>query len=349
MKKFQFFLLHFTFFDDIIHSVGYIFLLFIFLSLFSWGPIPSAQRCRVFHFLLAKPISCGIIFLLPTKGSDTMENFFKNLWDAVLNFFKTIFQTVSGFTLDRLIPAILICAAGLLIIVILTRLANKLIQRTKMENPASKLLMSVIRVALYLLLALIVASALGIDVTGVIALASVLTLAISLAVQDALSNIIGGFTLICTRPFTIGDFVEIGGQSGTVTSIGLNYTKLLTVDRKTVSMPNRTIVSSQIINFTTEGTRRVDITVNVAYGNEPEAVMEALKKAAQVSTALQEPAPYAAVSAYNESTVAYILQVWCTADDYWTTLHTVNCNIRNVFKEADIRMTYPHLNVHLDK
>ena len=278
-----------------------------------------------------------------------MEKFFKNLWDAVLNFLKTVVDTVSGFTLERLIPAILICVAGLLIITIIKKLANKLISRTKLENPASSLLMSVIRVALYLLLALIVASSLGIDVTGIIALASVLTLAVSLAVQDALSNIIGGFTLICTRPFTIGDFVEIGGQSGTVTSIGLNYTKLLTGDRKTISMPNRTIVSSQIINFTVEGTRRVDISVNVAYGNEPEEVMEALKKAAQVPTALQEPAAYAAVSSYNDSTVGYILQVWCTADDYWTTLHTVNSNIRHAFKEADIRMTYPHLNVHLDK
>lgn len=280
---------------------------------------------------------------------ETVKNILTTVWDAVLEFFKTIFQTLSGFTMQRLLPAILICAAGLLIIFILTKLINKLIRRTKLENPASKLLMSVVRIALYLLLALIVASSLGIDVTGVIALASVLTLAVSLAVQDALSNIIGGFTLICTKPFTVGDFVEIGGQSGTVTSIGLNYTKLLTADRKTVSMPNRTIVSSQIINFTVEGTRRVDININVAYGNEPDDVIEALKKAAQVPTALQEPVPYAAVSVYNESTVGYILQVWCTADNYWTTMHTINCNIRSVFKEADIRMTYPHLNVHLDK
>lgn len=280
---------------------------------------------------------------------ETVKNILTTVLDAVLEFFKTIFQALSGFTMQRLLPAILICAAGLLIIFILTKLINKLIRRTKLENPASKLLMSVVRIALYLLLALIVASSLGIDVTGVIALASVLTLAISLAVQDALSNIIGGFTLIGTKPFTVGDFVEIGGQSGTVTSIGLNYTKLLTADRKTVSMPNRTIVSSQIINFTVEGTRRVDININVAYGNEPEDVIEALKKAAQVPTALQEPIPYAAVSSYNESTVGYILQVWCTADNYWTTMHAVNSNIRSVFKEADIRMTYPHLNVHLDK
>jgi small conductance mechanosensitive channel len=278
-----------------------------------------------------------------------MENFLKTIWETVLSFFKTVFKTVSGFTLERLLPAILICAAGLLIIVILTKLSSKLIRRTKLENPASSLLMSVIRVALYLLLALIVASSLGIDVTGVIALASVLTLAISLAVQDALSNIIGGFTLICTRPFTVGDFVEIGGQSGTVTNIGLNYTKLLTADRKTISMPNRTIVSSQIINFTVEGTRRVDITINVAYSNDPDAVLEALKKAADIPTVLSDPVPYSAVTGYGDSTVSYLLQVWCSADNYLATLHGVNRNIRTVFREEGIIMTYPHLNVHLDK
>ena len=278
-----------------------------------------------------------------------MENFFKTIWNTVLSFLQTAFTTVSGFTLDRLLPSILICAIGLLIIVILTKLANKLIHRTKLENPASNLLMSVIRVALFLLLALIVASSLGIDVTGVIALASVLTLAISLAVQDALSNIIGGFTLICTRPFTIGDFVEIGGQSGTVTNIGLNYTKLLTGDRKTISMPNRTIVSSQIINFTVEGTRRVDINISASYNDEPEDVIEALKIAAQIPTALQEPAPYAAVTAYNDSNIGYILQVWCKSEDYWSTMHTVNHSIRKAFKDKGICMTYPHLNVHIDK
>lgn len=278
-----------------------------------------------------------------------MEKFLNSVWNTVLTFFKTTFQTVSGFTLDRLLPAILICAVGLLIVVILSKILNKVLQRTKLENPASSLLMSVIRAALFLLLALIVASSLGIDVTGIIALASVLTLAISLAVQDALSNIIGGFTLICTRPFTIGDFVEIGGQSGTVTNIGLNYTKLLTGDRKTISMPNRTIVSSQIINFTVEGTRRVDINISASYNDEPEDVIEALKKAAQVPTALQEPAPYAAVTAYNDSAIGYILQVWCKSENYWSTMHTVNRNIRNTFKDAGICMTYPHLNVHLDK
>lgn len=267
----------------------------------------------------------------------------------ILDFVKNIAQSAFDFSLHRLAPAVLIFVIGFLAIFIIMKILTKLLNRTKLENPAFSLLLSVIRVALYLILSLIVASSLGIDVTGVIALASVLTLAISLSVQDALTNLIGGFTLLYTKPFVLGDFVEIGGQCGTVQKIGLTYTQILTADRKTVSIPNKTVVAAQIINFTSEGTRRVDININVAYTNDPDAVLDALKKAAAVPTALQEPVPYSAISTYGESTVGYILQVWCKADDYWTTLHSVNKNIRIVFREEGIIMTYPHLNVHLDK
>lgn len=278
-----------------------------------------------------------------------MGNFFKSIGETISNFFKSLLHTLSGYTLDRLLPSILICVAGLLIIVIITKITKKLINQAKLEKPASTLLTSVIRIALYLILALVVASSLGIDVTSIIAFASVLTLAISLAIQDALSNIIGGFTLIFTQPFTIGDYVEIDGQGGTITDIGLTYTKLLTSDRKTISMPNRTIVSSKIVNYTVEGTRRVDITIDASYDDEPDHVIEALKKAANVPTVQQDPAPYAAVTAYNESSIGYVLQVWCASENYWTTLHTINNNIQKVFKKENICMTYPHLNVHLDK
>ncbi len=273
----------------------------------------------------------------------------QTILNSILDFVKNIVQTILNFSTHRLAPAIIIFVIGFLTIFITMKILTKLLNRTKLENPAFSLLLSVIRVALYLILSLIVASSLGIDVTGVIALASVLTLAISLSVQDALTNLIGGFTLLYTKPFVIGDFVEIGGQSGTVQKIGLTYTQILTPDRKTVSIPNKTVVAAQIVNFTAEGTRRVDITINVAYTNDPDAVLDALKKAANFPTVLEDPVPYTAVSTYGESTVGYMLQVWCKSDDYWATMHGINKNIRVVFREEGIIMTYPHLNIHLDK
>ena len=267
----------------------------------------------------------------------------------MLLWIQSAFQTITSFTVRKLLPAALIFVAGFFAIRILMKLLEKALAKSKFEAPVTSLLLSVTRIALLILLALITASSLGIDVTGVVALASVLTLAVSLSVQDALSNLIGGFTLLYTKPFQIGDFVEIGGESGTVAQIGLTYTKLLTADCKTVSMPNKTVVAAQIVNFTAAGKRRVDINIQVSYGSDPDLVMEALKKAAQVPTALDTPAPYAAITAYNESTVGYVLQVWSSADNYWATMHAVNRNIKTVFEQMGVIMTYPHLNVHIDK
>lgn len=259
------------------------------------------------------------------------------------------FAAFKTFTLHKLLPAALIFAAGFLAIRILMKLLQRAFGKTKFDPPVSSLLLSVIRIALYILLALITASSLGLDVTGLVALASVLTLAVSLSVQDALSNLIGGFSLLYTKPFVIGDYVQIGGESGTVQQIGLTYTKLLTPDRKTVSMPNKTVVAAQIVNYTDAGTRRVDIPVQVSYDCNPDLVLEALKKAAQVPTALDTPAPYAAISSYGDSSIGYILQVYAASDDYWATLHAINRNIQTVFEQMGVVMTYPHLNVHIEK
>ena len=193
------------------------------------------------------------------------------------------------------------------------------------------------------------ASKLGIDVTGIVALASVLTLAVSLALQNILANVIGGFTLLYTKPFSSGDFVEIAGQSGTVNEIGLTYTKLATPDNKVISIPNSAVIAAQIINYSVTGTRRVDVNVSASYGAPVEKVLEALREAGQVANTLPDQAPFAAVTNYGESSIEYTLRVWSTADNYWDVLFAVNQNVKAVFDAKGIAMTYPHLNVHLDK
>ena len=256
---------------------------------------------------------------------------------------------LEGFALGRLLPAVIILVIGILAIRLILKVLTTALKKTKLDNALLKLIRSLLRTTLTILLLLIAASAIGIDVTGVVALASVLTLAISLSVQNALSNVIGGFTLLYTKPFVAGDFVEIAGQSGTVTEVGLTYTKLTTADNKTVSLPNSAVVADQIVNYTTTGTRRVDITVQVSYDTPVEKALSALRQAAQVPTVLETPAPFCGLRSYNESTVEYVLQVWTASGDYWTTLFTINENIKTVFDRNDVQMSYPHLNVHLDK
>ena len=256
---------------------------------------------------------------------------------------------VGSFALSNILPAVIIAAIGILAIHLLAKIISGALEKSKLEKNARDLILSVLKIVLYVLLGLIIASRLGIDVTGIVALASVLTLAISLSVQTALTNLIGGFTLLYTKPFVSGDFVEIAGQSGTVQEVGLTYTKLATADNKMVSIPNSAVVAAEIVNYSVTGTRRVDITVSASYDSPIDNVLNALREAAQVDTILPEKAPFAAVKSYDDSAIQYVLQVWCNTPDYWTTLFTVNKNVKDIFDANGIQMTYPHINVHLDK
>ena len=258
-------------------------------------------------------------------------------------------RALGDFGLSSILPALIITVIGILAIRLVVKIIRMALEKSKLEKAAHSLICSVVRVVLYLLLGLIVASKLGIDVTGVVALASVLTLAVSLSVQNALTNLIGGFTLLSNKPFASGDFVEIAGQSGVVQEVGLTYTKLATADNKIVSIPNSAVVAAQIVNYSVSGTRRVDVTASASYEAPVEQVLEALREAGNIPTAMESPAPFAAVQSYGESAVNYVLQVWCKGENYWTTLFETNRNVKAVFDAKGIQMTYPHINVHLDK
>ena len=264
-------------------------------------------------------------------------------------FFKKALTFLGSFAWDTLLPAIILLVAGILVIRILMRIVTSALERSKTEPTARKLIRSLLRVVLYCLLFLIIASRLGVDVTGVVALASVLTLAISLSVQSALTNVISGLTLLNTKPFVAGDYVEVAGQAGTVKEVGLTYTKLATPDNKIVSIPNSAVTATEIVNYTVSGTRRVAIEISTSFDTPVDVVLESLLQAGQVPTRLEEKEPFAAISGYKDGTTQFILHVWCNGPDYWTTLFQINKNIKAIFDEKNIRVTCPNIFVHTDK
>lgn len=251
--------------------------------------------------------------------------------------------------LSRFIPFILILIVGMIVIKIINAIVKNSLAKSKLEKAAHGMIRNLIRVVLYILIGLIAASSLGIDVTGIVALASIASLAISLALQDLLSNLVGGFTLVYTHPFSSGEFVEIAGQSGTVQEIGMTYTKLTTPDNKLVQIPNSAVVSSQIINYSVTGTRRIDITVSASYNAPVEKVMAALAIAGNVENILPEEGVFTNVTEYGDNAIGYVVRVWCKSEHYWDVHKAVTLKIKQVFDQEGIEMTYPHLNVHLDK
>ena len=248
----------------------------------------------------------------------------------------------------RVLSTVVILVLGILAVRIVMKLLTGALERSRLEKAAHSLILSLCRVGLYLLLCLIAASNLGLDVSGIVALASVLTLALSLALQDMVSNVIGGFTILYTHPFRSGDFVEIAGQSGTVREINMTYTMLATPDNRLVSIPNKSVTAAQIVNYSVLGTRRAEILVSAAYDAPVQTVLDALVQAGTVDNALLDPAPCAMVLRYGDSAIEYTLRVWVRAEDYWDVYFEITRRVKTIFDEQHITMTYPHLNVHLD-
>ena len=245
--------------------------------------------------------------------------------------------------------AVIILVIGVLAIRIVMKVLKTTLEKSKLEKAAHSLITSLAKAAMYIILALIVASTLGIDVSSIVALASVLTLALSLALQNMVSNIIGGFTILYTHPFHSGDYVEIAGQGGTVQEINMTYTMLATPDNKLISIPNSSVVAAQIVNYSAMDTRRVEIVASASYEIPTQQVLDALVQAGSIDKVLPDPAPMAVITAYGQSAIEYSLRVWVRNADYWDVYFAVNQRVKHIFDEQGIRMTYPHINVHLDK
>jgi small conductance mechanosensitive channel len=259
-------------------------------------------------------------------------------------------DTIAAYPLiSKIGTALMILAAGVLIHRILASVLSKWLEKTRMEKAAYSLVLSLAKVAVYLLVGLSAASALGIDVTGIVALASVLTLALSLALQNMVSNVIGGFTILYTAPFHSGDYVEIAGQGGTVTEINMTYTMLATPDNKVISIPNSAVVAAQIVNYSTMPTRRVEVNVTVSAAASADQVIGALLEAGDVEKILSDPAPFAAVKEYRGGAISYTLRLWVSNADYWDVYFLVNKRVKETLERHGIEMNYPHINVHTDK
>ena len=261
------------------------------------------------------------------------------------NIFRWL-ETLTAFTAASVVPAAVLLVVGILAIRFVSAAVQKILDKSKLEKAAHSLIKSLVKAVLFILLGLMVASKLGIDVTGVIALASVLTLAVSLALQNMLANIIGGFTLLYTQPFHSGDYVDIGTESGTVAEIGMTYTKLRTPDNKMISIPNSIVVAGDIVNYTVTGTRRLDIVAKAAYCVPTQKVLDALVDAGNMENILADPAPVAVITNYGESAIEYSLRVWTRTEDYWDVNFAINKNIKDIFDARDIKMAYPHVYIH---
>ncbi len=250
-------------------------------------------------------------------------------------------------------PRILLAAVVLIVGLALAKTAEKplkrILQKTKIDASAHKLIIQIASIALKLVVLLITAETLGIKTTSLIALFSAVGLAISLAVKDFLGNITGGFLVLITHPFTKGDFIETNSVSGMVENITLFYTTLKTPDNKKIFIPNGEVATAKIINYSSEETRRLDMVFSISYTDDISLAKQILSDLVNASgMALEDPAPLYVVTEHAASAINIGVRVWVKSADYWTLNFYMNEQVKLAFDKAHITIPFNQLDIHMD-
>ena len=252
-------------------------------------------------------------------------------------------------TATQLIYGLAVLAICLLVSRYAVKLAERALKRGRMVEPRlHTILLAGLKWALYLVSVLVAANILGVPITSFVALFSLAGLAISLAAQGVLSNLAGGLIILGSKPFVLGDYIESDAFAGTVKDIGILNTNLTSPDGKLIFVPNSLIYTSKIVNYTTLGRRRLDLSVSASYDAAPEAVRAAAMKAMEGLTGIcPDPEPEVLLESYGDSAIAYIVRLWTAVEDYWKVRYALNERLYGAFRDCGVEMTYPHLNVHM--
>ncbi|MBP8684117.1 MAG: mechanosensitive ion channel family protein [Synergistaceae bacterium] len=253
------------------------------------------------------------------------------------------------FTLTSILPAILYLLVGLFVIRMLLSFLNNRLGKSNIDVTLHRFLSGSVKLVLYFILFMMVASALGIQVTSLVAVLSVAGLAVSLSVQGLLSNVLSGLMLLFIKPFKVGDYVEVGGVGGFIKEIGFVHTKILSFENILIYMPNSEVSNGKITNYSTEEKRRFNLNFTVSYDCPPDKVREVLLEYVSSNPNIDnEPAPFVAVSKYKESSIEYVVRAWADNSVYWDAYWDIHNGMDALFKKNGLVMTYPHLNVHIN-
>ena len=250
----------------------------------------------------------------------------------------------------RLLICVVILIVGHFIIKFVTKKILNSKKMAKLDPGVRGFLRTFIKVLLNTILIVSVVGILGIPMASVIAVLGAAGAAIALALQGTLGNLASGIMLVVLRPFRTGDFIEVGGNLGTVLEIGLFATTVVTIDNRHVIIPNSTLTTSTIINYSSEENRRVDMTVTTAYGTDIEKVKEViLDYAKRDSLILDDPEPFVRMTNLNESSIEFTVRMWVKGKDYWDVRFNLSENIYKEFAANNIRIPAKQLDIHVKK
>ncbi|MDD4290689.1 MAG: mechanosensitive ion channel [Clostridia bacterium] len=250
-----------------------------------------------------------------------------------------------GILLAEAAILLAICIGAYFLIMYLTR---KILGKTKIVSITQKFLLSLLKVVLFGLIIIIMLNKLNVETTGLLALVAAAGLAVSLALQNSLSNLANGIVVVTTQPFLEGDYVSIGGVEGSVKEIRLLTTHLITVDGKYVILPNSSVVTQEVVNYSANGKRRVDFNFSVAYDSDTAKVKDIITKVIKSSEKVHNtPAALVVLKTLGASSIDFFANCWCDSGDYWDVLFYVTDTVFNEFKKEGISVPYNQLEVRM--
>lgn len=252
---------------------------------------------------------------------------------------------------SKLLVALLVFFIGRWIVKKLNRLVINILTKRHVEASLATFTKSLVSITLNFTLVIIIISVLGIETSSFIALFASAGVAVGMALSGNLSNFAGGLIILLFKPYKVGDYIEAQGVGGTVKEVQMFHTVLGTVDNKVIYIPNGSLSSGVVTNFSNQTTRRVDWTFGVEYGSDYEKVKQVIEYVlAKDSRILSEPAaPFIALTALADSSVNVVVRVWVNSSDYWGVYFDINKNIYATFNEVGIGFPFPQLTVHQAK
>ncbi len=248
----------------------------------------------------------------------------------------------------KLLATLAILFFGRIAVSIVTGTINRLLKKTDVDVTLRRFVVSLTKIALLVFVIIAAISSLGINTTSFVAILGAAGLAIGLSLQSSLANFAAGVMLIIFRPFKAGDYVEAGGQSGSVIAVNIFNSVLNTPDNKLVIIPNSNITGNNIVNYSAQETRRIDLVFGISYNDNIKLAKDTLVQIlADDSRILKDPAPAVAVLALADSSINFAVRPWVKTADYWPVYFDLTEKVKITFDEKNISIPFPQTDVHI--
>ena len=247
----------------------------------------------------------------------------------------------------QLLIALVVVYVGLRLIKILEQKLKKENKFSKLDSSVKGFVISILSISLKALLLVVAASIVGIPTTSFITIIGSAGVAVGLALQGGLSNLAGGIMLLIFKPFKVGDYIESEGRDGTVKAITMFYTIITTPDNKEIHLPNGNLLNNEIVNYSANPTRRLDLEFNVSYDTKIDKVKKVINEVLDNNELiLQDKDRIVRILKHSDSSLTYTVKVWVKKEDYWTTYFDLQENIKEAFDKNKIEIPYPQLDIH---